>query len=106
MNELQLAEYSRHLRKIQVINEDISRQLLGSVVYLLKYCEKYNIKLPKKDQLESILLNTKPLLESHNRALVQLQQTKEILDGDDPSNRDLTGEKNHRRPNSILNQHI
>ena len=76
MNTPQLAEYSRHLNKIRTINEDISEQLLGSVFYLLKYSDKYAISLPKKEELERILFNTKPLLESHNRALEELEKTK------------------------------
>lgn len=79
LNEYQLAEYSRHLNKIRTLNENISEQLFGSVVYLLKYAEKYNIKLPKKEELERILFNAKPLLESHNLALEELEQTKFFL---------------------------
>ena len=79
MNECQLAEYSRHLNKICIINEGISEQLFGSVVYLLKYSEKYNVKLPKKEELERILFNAKPLLESHNQALQELENTKIFL---------------------------
>lgn len=79
MNECQLVEYSRHLNKICRINDDILEQLFGSVVYLLKYSEKYGIKLPKKEELERILFNTKPLLESHNQALEELEKTKIFL---------------------------
>lgn len=85
MNESQLAEYSRHLNKIHIINVGISEHLYGSVVYLLKHSEKYGIELPKKDELERILFNTKPLLESYNNALADLEQTKTLFNADQPT---------------------
>lgn len=83
MNESELAEYTHHLNKIRMINVNISEQLFGSVIYLLKYSEKYGVKLPKKEELESILLNAKPLLESYNEALDKLEQTKAFFNDDD-----------------------
>ena len=87
MNEYQLAEYSRQLKKICLINENISTQVISSAFYLLKYAEKYNIKLPNKEALESIMFNTKPLLESHNLALEELEKTKEFFKISDRSPR-------------------
>jgi hypothetical protein len=84
LNEYQLAEYSRHLNKISKINENVSEQLFGSVIYLLKYSEKYGIKLPKKEQLENILFNAKPLLESYNQAIAELKQTDGFFHREDP----------------------
>ncbi len=79
----ELSEYIRYLNKLRTINENISEQLFGSVIYLLKYSEKYGIKLPKKEELESILFNTKPLLDSYNQTLDEFEQTKKFFNNTD-----------------------
>lgn len=83
MNESELVEYSRHLNKMHIINEGISEQLFGSIIYLLKYSEKYGVKLPKKEELERILLNTKPLLESYNQSIEEFEKIKAFFKNPD-----------------------
>lgn len=79
MNEFQIVEYTRYLNKIRKINENISEQLFGNLIYLLKYSEKYKVKLPKKQELEQLMFNTKPLLESYNLALDEFEKSKKFF---------------------------
>lgn len=45
-----LQEYE-NAKRLKNINQELYDQLAGSIYYLLKYSEKYNIPLPKKDEL-------------------------------------------------------
>ncbi|HSB57737.1 MAG TPA: hypothetical protein VLD38_08015 [Nitrosopumilaceae archaeon] len=83
MDEFQIVEYGRHLNNMRRINENISEHLFGSVIYLLKYSEKYSVKLPKKEELERIILNMKPLLESYNQSLDEFEKTMEFFRNSD-----------------------
>ena len=89
----QLLEQKRYIEKIHKINDDLSRHLIGSIIQLLKYGEKYNVMIPKKQQLEQTLLNTKEQLEKYNYAVEEL----------DSINRYFTERKNNHRFDSSIN---
>ena len=57
------------IENVARINNDLSEHLICSIIQLLKYGEKYNVIIPKKEQLEQILLNTKFLLEEKKEAV-------------------------------------
>ena len=55
MNEIDvmnnaLKEYE-NARRLKRINQELYDHLSGSIYYLLKYSEKYNVPLPKKQEL-------------------------------------------------------
>jgi hypothetical protein len=70
----QLLEYKKSLQLAQKTNESISEHLVGSIIQILKYGEKYNIVIPKRDLLEQILLNTRHLWNEHNLAVDKFNQ--------------------------------
>jgi hypothetical protein len=47
-NALREYEHAKHLKRM---NQELYQHLTGSIYWLLKYSEKYNIPLPKKDEL-------------------------------------------------------
>jgi len=57
-NPQQIDELSRQQKKVYRMNNDITHHLVESIIQLLRYGEKYSIKIPKKEQLEQILINT------------------------------------------------
>jgi len=81
----ELEELCRQQKKIYKMNDDIAHHLFGSIVQLLKYGEKYNIKIPKKEQLEKILINTKPLLEEHSKMVQEFNNTLDYFNADQPT---------------------
>ena len=52
-----LGEYE-HARYLKRINQDLYNQLTGSIYWLLKYAEKNNIFLPKKEELFRLVENS------------------------------------------------
>lgn len=98
----ELEELCRQQKKIYKMNDDIAHHLFGSIVQLLKYGEKYNIKIPKKELLEQILINTKPLLEEHSQMVQEFNNTLDYFNSDQPQGNDAN---NHRRGNSTVKQH-
>lgn len=53
-------EKALHLKKI---NEELYSHLTGSVFYLLKYSEKYNVPLPKKEEILRMLEKSEFLID-------------------------------------------
>jgi len=49
-----LLEY-QDAKRIKNMNEELLRHLADSIFYLLKHAEKYNVSLPKKDELMRML---------------------------------------------------
>ena len=92
----ELDELSRQSRKIYKINNDITLHLVGSIIQLLKYGEKYSIKIPKKEQLEQILINTQFLLKEHSEVVQQFNDTISYFNSDQPTG---NTNKNYRRGN-------
>lgn len=82
----QLLEKKRHIEKIHNINVDLNQHLLGSIIQLLRYGEKYNVIIPKKQQLEAILINTKLLLEEYNESVDQFDATETLHQKNQPQN--------------------
>ena len=80
----QLEELCRQQRKLYNINDNIARHLIGSIIQLLRYGEKYNVKIPQKEQLEHILHNTKFLLEEHKEMVKEFNDTLDYFNADQP----------------------
>ena len=93
----ELDELSRQSRKIYKMNDDIAHHLLGSVVQLLKYGEKYSVKIPKKEQLEQILINTQFLLKEHSKMVQEFNDTIDYFNTDQPKG---NIDNNYREGNS------
>lgn len=49
-----------HLKKL---NQELYDQLCGSILYLLKYSQKYDIPLPKKELLLGMIKNAESIIE-------------------------------------------
>lgn len=58
-----IAETNKNMNRIIRINGILSQHLICSTIQLLKYGEKYNVVIPRRDQLEQIVKNTQFLLE-------------------------------------------
>lgn len=84
-----LANYQTSVR-MKNMNQQLLQHLGDSVFYLIKYTEKYNLPLPKKDELLR-------MVDKANSMIDQITES---------TNRGLTGEKNYRRPNSSLVQEL
>ena len=65
----QIVKIRNSLEIVSKINNDLSEHLICSIIQLLRYGEKYDVVVPKKKQLEQILLNTKFLLEEKHEAV-------------------------------------
>jgi hypothetical protein len=57
-----IVEYKK-ARRLKNLNENLTMQLLGSIQYLLNYSQKYNIILPKKDDLLRMVENGYSLVQ-------------------------------------------
>lgn len=77
-----IAYYDKAIR-MKNINQELYDQLLGSIVYLFKYSEKYGVPLPKRDELYRMVKKAEFLIDQIN-----------------PINRKLTGENINREDNS------
>ena len=75
----QIVECKRQLDKSVKFNDDLSKHLIGSIIQILRYGEKYNVTVPKKSQLEQILFNTKELLEEHNKIAQDFNKTNDFF---------------------------
>ena len=92
-NSQQLEELCRQQNKIHKMNDEIGHHLLGSVIQLLRYGEKYDVAIPKKQQLEQILFNTKFLLEEHSEIVDEFNDTLDYFNAHQPKgNRNKTTE--------------
>jgi len=62
-----LLEY-RNALIIKELNQDLYNQLAGSIYYLLKYSEKYNVQLPNKDEILRMLEKTNLMIEEMRKS--------------------------------------
>lgn len=85
-----LAKYDE-VERMTKVNKILYDHLIESLYYYIQYSTKYDIPLPKKEELYQMV----------KRARYWQDQISDI---NKPSNLDLTGEKNNHRPNSILTQ--
>jgi hypothetical protein len=72
-----LLEYDKAVR-VKKMNDELFDHLLGSVIWILKYAEKYSIPLPKKDELYRMVKRSEFLID-------------EILYANNPSDETLQG---------------
>ena len=61
-------QYDKALR-IKSLNIELFEHLFGSVIWLQRYCEKYNIFLPKKDELERIIKKSEFLMDEIEQSI-------------------------------------
>lgn len=74
----------------------MSDHLIGSTIQLLRYGEKYNVVIPKREQLETILKNTQNLLENEKEAISTFNIQNERFNTDKPKvNKILSTDKKH-----------
>jgi hypothetical protein len=57
-----ISEYDKAVR-LKRINQELYDHLLGSLVWLFKYTEKYNIPLPKKEELYRLIKRAELLID-------------------------------------------
>jgi hypothetical protein len=63
--EKTIAEYKQAVR-LRRINQELYDHLLGSITWLLKYCEKYNVRLPQQEALYGLLKRAEFLIDETN----------------------------------------
>jgi len=81
-----IVETKKNLDRLININRNLFEHLIGSTIQLLRYGEKYNVIIPKKEQLESILKNTQILLQDQKDAIGTFNlQNNRFNDSDQPS---------------------
>jgi hypothetical protein len=56
-----LAQYDKAIR-LKNMNEELFEHLLGSVIWLLKYTDKYSITLPKKEEMHRMVKRAELLI--------------------------------------------
>lgn len=57
-----IAQYDKSV-KLKQLNQELYDHLLGSVVWLLKYSEKYSIPLPQKQGLYDLIKRSESLID-------------------------------------------
>ena len=97
----QIVKMRDSLEFVSKINNDLSEHLICSIIQLLKYGEKYDVVIPKKKQLEQILLNTKFLLKEKHEAVDKFNTLNRYFNDQPTKNSD----DNNRRPNRTLKQY-
>jgi len=81
-----IAETNKNLKRLMRINRNLSQHLIGSTIQLLKYGEKYNVVIPKRNLLEQILKNTQFLLNEESHAISTFNlQNDYFNDSDQPT---------------------
>lgn len=60
---------NKNMNRVMNINKNLSDHLIGCTIQLLRYGEKYNVVIPRREQLEQILKNTLFLLEEKQLAV-------------------------------------
>jgi len=55
-------QYDNAIR-LRKMNEELYDHLVGSIVWLLKYSEKYNVVLPKKEELYNLIKRSQFLID-------------------------------------------
>lgn len=73
---------NKNMNRIININKNLSNHLIGCTMQLLRYGEKYNVVIPKRDQLEQILKNTLFLLEEKQLAVDIFNKQNSFFNGD------------------------
>ena len=58
-----IAEHEQALR-LKNLNQELHSHLSGSIYWLLKYTEKYDIPLPKKDELVRMLEKSDAMIDT------------------------------------------
>ncbi len=79
-------EYEKAVR-VKNMNQELYDHLLGSIVYLLKYSEKYNVPLPQKDELCRMLNRAQSLIEGIVHANRKFTVDKSTADYTEPLHR-------------------
>ena len=79
MNEIEifeeaLSEY-KNAHRLKQLNEQLSIQLHGSIYYLLKYSEKYNLPLPNKSDLLRMIENADFIIDQFSYESPNLNTT-------------------------------
>jgi len=86
--EKTLEEYKK-ARKLKQLNENLSIHLLGSIQYLLEYGKKYNMPIPKKEDLLRMIETGYDLVKE----LDVIKPSTENKQGEDQS----SNEQNHKK---------
>ncbi|MCJ8306863.1 MAG: hypothetical protein HRU07_07440 [Nitrosopumilus sp.] len=94
-----IVETNKNMNRIIRINGILSQHLIGSTIQLLKYGEKYNVIIPRRDQLEQILQNTKFLLEEKQLAVNTFNKQNDYFNDESDQPQSNT-DNNYRRGNS------
>jgi len=91
-----IAITNKNMNRIMNINKNLSNHLIGCTIQLLRYGEKYNVVIPRREQLEQILKNTLFLLEEKQLAVDIFNKQNSFFNGefDQPTFDDT---KNNRR---------
>ena len=79
MNEIEifeeaLSEY-KNAHRLKQLNEQLSIHLHGSIYYLLKYSEKYNLPLPNKSELLRMIENADFIIDQFSYERPNLDTT-------------------------------
>jgi hypothetical protein len=54
----------RYAQSFKRLNQELYDQLCGSIVYLLKYCEKNNLVLPNREALLELVIKSDSYIDS------------------------------------------
>ncbi len=94
---------NKNMNRIININKNLSNHLIGCTIQLLRYGEKYDVVIPRREQLETILKNTLFLLEEKQLAVDIFNKQNSFFNGDSdqPTFYDT---KNNRKLHRTLNK--
>ncbi len=53
----------KQAKKLKILNQELYDQLIGSIVYILKYSERNNISLPNEEGLTSLVFKAESLID-------------------------------------------
>jgi hypothetical protein len=54
----------RYAQSLKRLNQELYDQLCGSIVYLVKYCEKNNLTLPNKEALLGLVIKSHSYIDN------------------------------------------
>ena len=74
-----IVETNKNMNRIIKINGILSQHLIASTIQLLRYGEKHNVVIPRRDQLEQMLKNTQFLLEEKQLAVNTFNQQNDYF---------------------------
>lgn len=89
-----VVETNKNMNRAMNINKNLSNHLIGSTIQLLRYGEKHNVVIPRREQLEQILKNTLFLLEEKQLAVDIFNKQNDYFNSDQPT---FYSNKNNRR---------